>query len=138
MTASTCELCANPGGEILWRDALARIVWIHDAQHPAFMRVIWNQHVKEMTDLAPSEGAHLMELVFRTERALRDCLQPHKINLASLGNKVAHLHWHVIPRFVDDPHFPDPIWATATRSGAHVLNDPEAFRNSLIKKLTDF
>jgi len=48
---------------------------------------------------------------------LRDTLQPDKINLASLGNQVPHLHWHVIPRFADDAHFPDPIWAAARREG---------------------
>jgi diadenosine tetraphosphate (Ap4A) HIT family hydrolase len=42
-------------------------------------------------------------------------LRPDKINLASLGNMVAHLHWHVIPRFADDPHFPQPIWGTRQR-----------------------
>jgi diadenosine tetraphosphate (Ap4A) HIT family hydrolase len=45
-------------------------------------------------------------------------MQPDKINLASLGNVVPHLHWHVIPRFADDAHFPSPIWASPQRDGA--------------------
>jgi diadenosine tetraphosphate (Ap4A) HIT family hydrolase len=43
-------------------------------------------------------------------------VRPDKINLASLGNVVPHLHWHVIPRWRDDSHFPAPIWATAKRA----------------------
>ena len=43
-------------------------------------------------------------------------LQPDKINLASFGNMVPHLHWHVIPRFKDDMHFPNPIWGQVERS----------------------
>jgi len=43
---------------------------------------------------------------------------PYKINLASLGTVVPHLHWHVIPRFSDDRHFPAPIWAEAEREAA--------------------
>jgi diadenosine tetraphosphate (Ap4A) HIT family hydrolase len=35
--------------------------------------------------------------------------------VASLGNVVPHLHWHVIPRYADDAHFPAPVWATAVR-----------------------
>ena len=35
--------------------------------------------------------------------------------MASLGNVVQHLHWHVIPRFEDDAHFPAPVWAQAVR-----------------------
>jgi diadenosine tetraphosphate (Ap4A) HIT family hydrolase len=45
-------------------------------------------------------------------------MKPDKINLASLGNMTPHLHWHVIPRFVDDKHFPAPIWATPTRESS--------------------
>jgi diadenosine tetraphosphate (Ap4A) HIT family hydrolase len=46
-------------------------------------------------------------------------LQPDKINLASLGNVVPHLHWHVIPRFADDPHFPNPVWGQRLRDHPH-------------------
>jgi diadenosine tetraphosphate (Ap4A) HIT family hydrolase len=57
----------------------------------------------------------LMRVVFATEAAVRQGLKPDKINLASLGNLTPHLHWHVIPRFIDDRHFPQPIWSTAQR-----------------------
>ena len=46
---------------------------------------------------------------------LRNLLQPTKINLATLGNVVPHLHWHVIARFDWDSHFPAPVWAAAVR-----------------------
>ncbi|MNC89752.1 hypothetical protein D3C83_57330 [compost metagenome] len=57
-----------------------------------------------------------MRVVFGVEAGLRELLRPDKINLASLGNAVPHLHWHVIPRFRNDPHFPSPIWASAART----------------------
>ena len=38
-----------------------------------------------------------------------------KINLATLGNVVPHLHWHVIARFDWDSHFPNPVWGAARR-----------------------
>jgi len=64
-----------------------------------------------MTDLAPVERTRLMNAVFATEATLRDLLHPRKVNLASLGNAVPHLHWHVVPRHGDDRHFPKAIWA---------------------------
>jgi diadenosine tetraphosphate (Ap4A) HIT family hydrolase len=77
--------------------------------------VIWNAHVAEMTDLDTPQRAHLMGLVFTVETIVREELRPDKVNLASLGNVVPHLHWHIVPRFRDDPHFPEPIWGTRRR-----------------------
>jgi diadenosine tetraphosphate (Ap4A) HIT family hydrolase len=51
-----------------------------------------------------------MSIVLAVEQALRRVLNPDKVNLASLGNMTPHLHWHVIPRFRDDRHFPNPVW----------------------------
>ena len=69
-------------------------------------RVVWDRHVKEMTDLDTDGGNQMMRVVFALEQALIQVLGAEKVNLASLGNQVPHLHWHVIPRFKDDPHFP--------------------------------
>ena len=112
-----CELCHQDGGDILYRDDKLRVILVADADYPAFCRVIWHGHVKEMTDLAPADRAHVMDWVYRTEAALRTLLNPDKINLASFGNMVPHLHWHVIPRFADDKHFPQPLWGLAQRDG---------------------
>jgi len=100
---------------VLWRDEFCRIVLVDDPDYPGFCRVVLGRHVKEMTDLAPAERARLMDAVFATEAVLRDLVLPRKINLASLGNAVPHLHWHVVPRHADDRHFPKPIWAEAAR-----------------------
>ncbi len=54
-----------------------------------------------------------MKVVFSVETAMREIIQPDKINLASLGNKTPHLHWHIIPRFEDDKHFPNSHWGEA-------------------------
>lgn len=112
----TCELCSRTGGELLWQGEHCRVVHVEEPGYPGFCRVIWQAHVKEMTDLSEDDREHLMEVVFAVEAVLREQLEPAKINLASLGNVVPHLHWHVIPRFADDPHFPQPIWAKAQRA----------------------
>jgi diadenosine tetraphosphate (Ap4A) HIT family hydrolase len=110
-----CDLCDSAGGELIWQDDRCRVVLASEAGYPGFCRVIWQKHVKEMTDLAEAERGHFMRVVFAVEATLRELLRPDKINLASLGNVVPHLHWHVIPRFADDPHFPAPIWAAPLR-----------------------
>ena len=112
---STCELCTQTGGELLWQDKHCRVVLVDEPGYAGFCRVIWTAHVKEMTDLAIDDREHVMHVVLAVESVLRGELNPLKINLASLGNMVPHLHWHVIPRYADDPHFPLPIWAGAHR-----------------------
>ena len=109
----SCELCDSDGGAVLWRDDFCRVVRPSVEGYPGFLRVIVNRHVKEMTDLAERE--RLMRAVFACEAALRQLYSPDKVNLASLGNVVRHVHWHVIARFADDAHFPDAIWAPARR-----------------------
>jgi diadenosine tetraphosphate (Ap4A) HIT family hydrolase len=114
-----CPLCESAGGEVLLEDDFCRVVLVSDTPgYPGFCRVILNRHVKEMTDLDPEARERLMAMVWKTERAVREVLHPDKINLASLGNLVPHVHWHVIPRFSDDPHFPNPIWGNAVRDAA--------------------
>lgn len=110
----SCELCDADGGAVLWRDDFCRVVRPAVEGYPGFLRVIVNRHAKEMTDL--DERERLMRVVFACESALRQLYKPDKVNLASLGNVVPHVHWHVIARFADDAHFPDAIWAPARRT----------------------
>ena len=128
-SCALCALCALPGGESCWEDAFCRVVIVQGRDgraYPGTCRVIWKQHVAEMTDLDAGQRRHFMDVVFATEAALRQLCQPHKINLASLGNVVPHLHWHVIPRYRDDAHFPAPIWAAAERQDVPQRLAPEA------------
>lgn len=117
-TTDGCELCATPGGEVVWRDVRWRVVRVADAAFPAYYRVICNDHVAEFSDLLAPERQRCMNLVVAVERALREQLAPTKVNLASLGNMTPHVHWHVIARFDWDSHFPQPIWGQAQRSVA--------------------
>lgn len=128
----TCELCTTIGGELLWRSELVRVVLVADARFPGFCRVILNDHAREMTDLPRAAQTEVLRVTLATEQAVRDVQRPDKVNLASLGNVTPHVHWHVIPRWHDDSHFPDPIWAAARRPGAaRATVDAAALRDAL-------
>ncbi len=128
----TCELCTLTGGELLWQNALCRIVSVGDLDYPGFCRVILNRHAAEMSDLPSAEQQELMRVVFVVEAVVRDVLKPDKINLASLGNMVPHVHWHVIPRWREDRCFPNPIWAPAQRTSTVI---PAADGPALVRQL---
>lgn len=113
-----CVLCHETSGIVLWQDEFCRVILAKEADYPGLCRVILNRHAKEMTDLSPAEQTRLFLVVMAAEAALREVMAPDKINLASLGNVVPHLHWHVIPRYADDKHFPEPIWGPARRDAA--------------------
>ena len=115
MTAA-CELCDKPGGELVFQHTLYRVVLVDEPHYPGFCRVILNEHVAEMTDLSAAERDILMRGVWQVEAAVRQVMAPDKINLAAFGNMVPHVHWHVIPRYRDDVHFPQPTWGTPQRA----------------------
>ena len=126
----SCPLCDTPGGTPLWQDAFCRVILADEPDYPGFLRVIVKDHIKEMTNLPTAGQAALMRVVFAAEAALREVMQPDKINLASLGNVVPHVHWHVIPRYENDPHFPNPVW------GAKLRSTPRAAPSDMASHLT--
>lgn len=130
MTAP-CPLCEPAPERVLWQDAEARVILADEPGYPGFCRVIWRDHVREMTDLPAPARARLLALVLAVEAALRAVLAPDKVNLASLGNVVPHLHWHVIPRFEGDPSWPGAVWAPRAREGAARVVDVEALTEAI-------
>ncbi len=135
MPDTPCSLCTPAGETALWSDAFCRVIWVDDAEHPGFCRVILNAHVREMTDLPPEQRQRLMMVVFAVEQAVREVARPDKVNLASLGNLVPHLHWHVIPRWRADSRFPDAIWAPTRRQGR--VPGGADFQPRLAKRLSE-
>lgn len=112
---NTCYFCENDDGLVVFRSEALRVIHAREPGFPAFYRVIWNAHVTEFSDLSVAERQTCMEAVVVVEQALRKVLHPVKMNLATLGNMVPHVHWHVIARFDWDTHFPAPVWAEARR-----------------------
>ncbi len=114
---TVCALCQDEGGVVLVRQAEWRLVRALDTPaFPATYRVIWNDHLAEWTDLDLEQRRRCMDVVAQVERLMREHLAPTKVNLASLGNVVAHVHWHVMTRFDWDSHFPAPVWAAPLRA----------------------
>ncbi|MHB1566097.1 MAG: HIT family protein [Acidiferrobacter sp.] len=116
MPKTACPLCTVSTDCVLWSDPACLVILATAPGIGDVCQVVWRHHVPEMTDLTAADRAHVMAVVYAVEEALRVLVTPAKINLASLGNVVPHLHWHVIPRYPDDAFFPDPIWASARRT----------------------
>jgi diadenosine tetraphosphate (Ap4A) HIT family hydrolase len=98
-------------------------VHAQEAGFPAFYRVVWQDHVREFSQLARPDRIACLDAVTAVEEAMLRHLRPAKVNLATLGNMVPHVHWHVVARFDWDSHFPGPPWGPS-----HRTPDPERIR----------
>jgi diadenosine tetraphosphate (Ap4A) HIT family hydrolase len=67
-------------------------------------------HVTALEALPPADFTAFMDDLRRAAAALRAVLRPDHFNYECLGNRTPHLHWHLVPRFLDDPTFGYPIW----------------------------
>ena len=137
-----CDLCADDGGSLVWHGKALRVVHVEEDGFPAYYRVIWNAHVAEFSALTQEQRAECMQAVAYVERALIEQLEPTKVNLASLGNQVPHLHWHVIARFEWDTHYPNPLWGEPQRPREHtqeaaMREQLEAVNGRIRELLTD-
>jgi len=105
---NNCILCQKQNENIIKENELFRVILVDEI--PGFIRVILNKHIAEFSDLSLEEYHQVMLEVYKIEKIMRKHLNPDKINIASLGNYVPHLHIHIIPRYKNDAFWPDSIW----------------------------
>jgi diadenosine tetraphosphate (Ap4A) HIT family hydrolase len=89
------------------------VVLNRDQFFPGYTLLFTKQHVTELFHLDHVVRSALMDEVSTVAKALHTQFQPDKINYELLGNMVPHIHWHLVPRFAQDPLWPRPIWAEA-------------------------
>ncbi len=134
MSGPACPLCATDGGELLHRAPSWRLVLADEPDWPGLVRIIWNEHVAELSDLSESDSQDLMTAVRQVERVLRDTLAPDKVNVASLGNQVPHLHVHIVPRWRDDLTFPGSIWSRPETGPSDTISSSDRAAAALARR----
>jgi diadenosine tetraphosphate (Ap4A) HIT family hydrolase len=92
------------------------------------------RHAARPDQLDAREWAQLCADLYAAEGAVVRALRPDHVNLESLGNVVPHLHWHVVPRYLDDARWGDPIWLSNVAEMRDTRLDP-AERTTLIALL---
>ena len=133
--SNSCELCCFDLSNALWQCDKFFIIAVNDDRFPGYTRLIWKKHVAEVTDLNDRDRVLMCQALFLIEQTMRDIMHPDKINLAQLGNMVPHLHWHLIPRYKDDTHFPESIWGMQQRKISSNLTDRKVLAESFFKTL---
>lgn len=112
---SECELCVTSTLPILWQNNHFRVILVNNQNIRGYLRLELIEHVKEIHHLTPAIQSEMYKIMNIIENIVTDVYSPDKINLASLGNKTPHIHWHIIPRFTNDNFFPQSIWSEPIR-----------------------
>jgi len=80
-----------------------------------WLKIFTQTAYKEMSDVPPSIRMEIYELLHKIEKEMIRYYNPTKINIASFGNYMPHVHWHIMARFEKDSYYPEPIWGTKQR-----------------------
>lgn len=113
MTDPTCKACLGtwPRRDHFIADLGLSKAYLHDDQFfPGWTVVVLQRHATELFQLSPTERSHVIEEVNHVAKTLAEIYHAKKINYELLGNQLPHIHWHVIPRLVDDPDPLEPVW----------------------------
>jgi diadenosine tetraphosphate (Ap4A) HIT family hydrolase len=116
MTDSACEACRGdwPLKDHFIADFGLVRVFLHDDQFfPGWTIVLLKRHATELFHLAATERFQLMEEVNQVAKILAHVFEAKKMNYELLGNRLSHIHWHLIPRLAGDPAPVEPVWGVS-------------------------
>ena len=80
-----------------------------------WLKVFTQKKRKEFTECTLQEREALFTAIACIETEMLSYYNPTKINIASFGNYVPLVHWHVMARFEEDSFFPEPMWGKKQR-----------------------
>jgi diadenosine tetraphosphate (Ap4A) HIT family hydrolase len=107
-----CPFCRLPGERILASNAEALAIADAFPVSPGHTLVIPRRHVTSFFELTGDEVAAVYELLGQAKDRLDETLEPGGYNIginvgAVSGQTVAHVHVHLIPRYLGD--VADPV-----------------------------
>jgi len=106
----------------------------HDSKLP-WLKLFTKTEFKELSQIPKEQKLRMYEILDAIELTMLEYYKADKINLASFGNMLPRVHWHIIARFKNDPYFPKTTWEEPVRE--YELNIPsfDKFSSLLIDKL---
>lgn len=71
---------------------------------------VYNKHAHDITEINEDVLVEIQKEILHICKIVKQLYSPDVINIATLGNYVQHLHWHIIPRYKDDITWGKPPW----------------------------
>jgi len=100
-----------------------------------WLKIFVKQTAKEFSDCNAETQQEIFRLLVIIEKEMKAYFQPDKINIASFGNYLPQVHWHIMARFKTDSYFPEPVWGEKQRQAQLDYPSIEQFTDQLIKRL---
>ena len=108
MGSENCAYCVE--GELVEKFGLkiaelpaSKVYLFKEQSHRGRVIVASKRHVSEMIDLDRRERQAFMDDVAKVASALRNVFHPQKINYGAYGDTGCHLHFHLVPKYANDP-----------------------------------
>jgi diadenosine tetraphosphate (Ap4A) HIT family hydrolase len=117
----------------IYQNSLIRID-THESEVP-WLVVFTNEVKKEFSECRADEKAAIFLALDIIEKKMLSYYHPQKINIASFGNMLPHVHWHISARFKEDSYFPEPMWGSVQREGTLALPSFELFCSEVAEAL---
>jgi diadenosine tetraphosphate (Ap4A) HIT family hydrolase len=119
-TVPHCHFCSRlhvlPESEIVWNFPHSVGILGSWQFYRGYSVLIARRHATELSGLSDSERRGYLDEMCLLARAIELCFRPHKLNCELLGNQVPHLHWHLFPRYLDDPDRLHPVWLALAKA----------------------
>ena len=100
-----------------------------------WVKIFTQRKIKEFSECTLEEKTEIFRIIDITEKLMLSYFKADKINIASFGNLLPHVHWHVMARFEQDSYFPEPMWGKKQRESQLLLPDFEVFFTQLGEQL---
>jgi diadenosine tetraphosphate (Ap4A) HIT family hydrolase len=102
-----------------------------------WLKIFTQYPYKEMSEVPKVVRTEIYNLLDMLEKEMLDYYKPKKINIASFGNYMPHVHWHIMARFEEDSYYPEPMWGTKQREPSLTLPSFELFCKNILGKLNE-
>ena len=107
---------------------------IEESEIP-WLKIFTQDTYKEMSEVPSEIKFEIYDLLDIIEKEMIAYYKPKKINIASFGNYMPHVHWHIMARFEEDSYFPEPMWGKKQRESDFTLPNFESFCEKVVKTL---
>lgn len=116
----------------IYEDNLVKIE-IEKSEIP-WLKIFTQEKYKELSECPSDVKLKIFDLIDIIEKEMIKYYKPEKINIASFGNYVPHVHFHIMARFKEDSYFPEPMWGKKQREADLNLPSFEVFIKELKEK----